>query len=302
MTNVECRMVLPSGFDFDIRHSSFVIDMCEHCDDTGWKAITSDGVRRVVRCDCWKDSLNKRLLDEARIPPRYRSCSFDNFKVYPNERLVNAIARVRRFAESFPAVSKGICLIGPHGIGKTHLAVATLRAAIAGGSPALFYEVSDLLRVIRSTYNPLTKTAEMDVLQPLLKVPLLVLDDVGKEKTSEWVEETMTFIVNSRYNDRLVTIFTSNYEDTPDIDALDSLRVRVGSRMYSRMHEMCDFIEYGGADYRLLPPNPGVDDLMALWKVAGEQKSKLPARAKGPVRAEIKPGKELGWSGGKSGT
>ena len=96
----------------------------------------------------------------------------------------------------------------------------------------------------------------MDILQPLVTAQLLVLDDVGKEKTSEWVEETMTFIVNSRYNQRLVTIFTSNYEDTPDIDVLDSLRVRVGSRMYSRMHEMCDFIEYGGADYRLLPPNP----------------------------------------------
>jgi DNA replication protein DnaC len=181
--------------------------------------------------------------------------------------------------------------------------VATLRAALGRGNQGLFYEVSELLRVIRNTYNPVTKTAEMDVLQPLLNAQILVLDDVGKEKTSEWVEETMTFIVNSRYNQRLVTLFTSNYEDTPDIDALDSLRVRVGSRMYSRMHEMCDFIEYGGADYRLLPPNPGVDDLMAHWKVAGEQKSKLPTpRPKSQLRAQLKPGKELGWSGGKAGT
>jgi DNA replication protein DnaC len=175
-----------------------------------------------------------------------------------------------------------------------------LRAALGRGNHGLFYEVSDLLRIIRNTYNPVTKTAEMDVLQPLLNAQILVLDDVGKEKTSEWVEETMTFIVNSRYNQRLVTIFTTNYEDTPDIDVLDSLRVRVGSRMYSRMHEMCDFIEFGGADYRLLPPNPGVDDLIAHWKVAGEQKSKLPSRTKGQVRAQIKPVRELGWSGGKA--
>ena len=275
---------------------------CERCDHTGWKAVTTDGVRRVVRCDCWVDGLTRRLFEEARIPPRYRACSFENFKVYPNEKLTNAVSRVRRFTETFPAVQKGFCLIGPHGVGKTHLAVATLRQLIARGNQGLFYEVSDLLRLIRNTYNPVTKTAEMDILQPLVTAQVLVLDDVGKEKTSEWVEETMTFIVNSRYNHRLVTIFTSNYEDTPDVDALDSLRVRVGSRMYSRMHEMCDFIEYGGADYRLLPPNPGVDDLIAHWKVAGEQKSKLPSRSKGQVRAELKPGKELGWSGGKAGT
>jgi DNA replication protein DnaC len=280
--------------------------MCSICDGTGWKPVTIDGVRRVVRCDCWQSDQSKRLLDHARIPPRYRRCDFENFLVYKeNERLANAVAAVRRFAEKFPHVPKGLCLIGPHGIGKTHLAVAAMRTALGKGNQAIFYEVSDLLRLIRSTYNPVIKTAEMEVLQPLLSAQLLVLDDVGKEKTSEWVEETMTFIVNTRYNHRLTTVFTSNYEDNPDIEALDSLRVRVGSRMYSRIHEMCDFVEYGGADYRLLPPNGGVDDLLGLWKVAGEQRGRLPNKAKGPVRAQLKPsgGKlDLGWSGGKAGS
>ena len=72
------------------------------------------------------------------------------------------------------------------------------------------------------------------------------------------------------------TIFTSNYEDTPDIEALDSLARARRFRMHSRLHEMCEFLEYGGADYRLLPPNGGVDDLVALWKVMGEQRSRLP--------------------------
>jgi DNA replication protein DnaC len=278
--------------------------MCPACDDTGWKPVEVDGVRRVVRCECWQDGHARRLFEDARIPPRYRRCDFDNFQVYPNEKLINAIGAVRRFAENFPASSKGLCLIGPHGIGKTHLAVAALRVALGRGCEGLFYEVSDLLRLIRSTYNPVIKTAEMQILQPLLSVPLLVLDDVGKEKTSEWVEETMTFIVNSRYNQRLITIFTSNYADDPDIEALDSLRVRVGSRMYSRMHEMCEFIDWGGADYRLLPTNGSVEDLLTQWKVMGEQRSRLPSRAKGTLRAQLKnDGRaELGWTGGKAGS
>ena len=114
----------------------------------------------------------------------------------------------------------------------------------------------------------------------------------------------MTFIVNSRYNHRLVTIFTSNYADDPDIEALDSLRVKVGSRMYSRMHEMCEFIDWGGADYRLLPTNGSAEDLLAQWKVMGEQRSRLPSRAKGTLRAQLKnDGRaELGWTGGKAGS
>lgn len=280
--------------------------MCAICDDTGWKPVTVDGVRRVVRCDCWQSEHTRRLIEDARIPPRYRRCDFDNFLVYrENEKLANAVLAVKRFATSFPNVTKGLCLIGPHGIGKTHLAVAAMRTVLAGGSQAVFYEVSDLLRLIRSTYNPVTKTAEMEVLQPLLTAQLLVLDDVGKEKTSEWVEETMTFIVNTRYNHRLTTIFTSNYEDNPDAEALDSLRVRVGSRMYSRIHEMCDFVEYGGADYRLLPPNGGVDDLLTMWKVTGEQRNRLPNRTKGMVRAQLRRpagNADLGWTGGKAGS
>ena len=262
-------------------------------------------MRRVVRCECWQGEHTRRLFDEARIPPRYRRCDFDNFQVYPNEKLTNAVS-------GGAPVRRRVSRQSPRGSASSVRTASARRTSpsrrsgprSAAGCEGIFYEVSDLLRLIRSTYNPVTKTAEMEILQPLVSVQLLVLDDVGKEKTSEWVEETMTFIVNSRYNHRLTTIFTSNYEDNPDIEALDSLRVRVGSRMYSRMHEMCDFIEYGGADYRLLPPNGGVDDLIALWKVTGEQRSRLPSRAKGQVRAQLKhPGRaELGWSGGKAGS
>ena len=171
------------------------------------------------------------------------------------------------------------------------------------GARGLFYDTRDLLRVIRSTYNPLVRTAEMDILRPVMEAELLVLDDMGAEKTSEWVEETMNLIVNTRYNERRHTIFTSNYEDTPEEseDSTQSLKERIGFRIHSRLHEMCDFLEYEGADYRHLPPNGGVDDLVMLWQRNPRRRS-LPARSKGPVRAQLKTAKELGWTGGKAGS
>src|SRR5262245_47514651 len=136
---------------------------CPLCDDTGWKPVEDSGARRVVRCDCWRDGVGSQLLLEARIPPLYKQGDLDNCKDY-NDSLVRAVPRARAFCDAFPAPQKGLLFLGKPGLGKTHLAVATLRRAIRqSNARGLFYSSPELLTLIRSTYNSATRSSESDV-------------------------------------------------------------------------------------------------------------------------------------------
>ena len=152
-----------------------------------------------------------------------------------------------------------------------------------------------------STYDPAIRTTELEILRPVMTADLLVLDDLGAEKTSEWVDETMNLIVNTRYNERRLTIFTSNYPDIPDDTEPNSLLFRIGFRMRSRLHEMCEFVVMDAADYRERPDNAGPEDLVAMWKM--RKKSTLPAPRGRQARAQLRDGKgDLKWSGGRAGS
>jgi DNA replication protein DnaC len=281
---------------------------CPQCNGTGWKPVESaDGTSRVVRCDCWRESVTRRLLADARIPRRYHHCTLNDFVTYDNETLEDALVRARRLADAFPVVDRGLFFLGAPGVGKTHLAVAIVKQVVlTRGARALFYDTRDLLKVIRGTYNAVVKTTELEVLRPVMEADLLVLDDLGAEKTSEWVEETLNLIVNTRYNERRVTIFTSNYPDLPpDSDPnVISLHDRIGFRMRSRLHEMCDFLDLEGADYRMLLPNEGTPALKRNWEER-QMRGKLDhtGRAHRQAKAQLRDGKaDLKWPGGRAGS
>jgi DNA replication protein DnaC len=272
---------------------------CDLCDGTGWKAITRDRVRRVVRCDCWYTKGAAARITRANIPKRYQHCTFDNFRAY-NESLKRGLGFARRVIDEFP-LDRGLLLIGLPGVGKTHLAVATLRAWIEKGGTGLFYTTIDLMSALRGTYSGSEKLTESEMLDRVGGVDMLVLDELGRERVTEWRDEILHLIVNARYSHRRATIFTTNYDIGDDPANPDGLQARVGFRIYSRLHEMTEFLHIDGADFRERPTNAGDDDLMAMWKMRSDRRV-LPARSKGPIRAQLKPGRELGWSGGKAST
>lgn len=283
---------------------------CERCGDTGWERVERDGVEHVRRCACWRTRLVADQLDAARIPRRYRHCELENFE-QSYDSLREAYRKARAFVEAFPVVERGLLLRGQHGVGKTHLAVGILKAVIrTRGARAYFYETRELLKLVRDTYSPGGEETEMGVLRPVLEADLLVLDDLGAEKTSEWVQETLGLVVNTRYSEHRPTIFTTNLHDGPDSTDPHSMIVRLGARIRSRLFEMCDWVHLQGIDAREVGgPNPTPADI-ARWRETSpasrenlQAARRLPDRPRSTARASLRPpAADLRWRGGKAGT
>jgi DNA replication protein DnaC len=275
---------------------------CPHCQGSGWKVVerTTEGAQAfapaenarlgsaagepkmvwAVPCECTASDRPNRALARARVPERYRHCDFENFETDNdienvareqlqvwNRSLGQAKLVVHRFAEEFPVGSEnGLLLMGPCGAGKTHLAVSALKQIVQRGHNGLFYDYRELLKHIQDSYNAESQSTEMSVLEPVLKAELLVLDDVGSSKPSLWALETVGHVLNTRYNEKRVTLLTTNYLDSdaaggsaaassrvaglraPSIE--DSLTERVGKRIRSRLYEMCRTVEITAPDYR----------------------------------------------------
>ncbi|HVB88150.1 MAG TPA: ATP-binding protein [Candidatus Dormibacteraeota bacterium] len=272
---------------------------CPTCHGSGWKTVerTAQGAQALaadkpgtssagepklvwaVPCDCISGDRTDRALAKARVPERYRHCDFENFETDNeiesaareqqatwNRSLSQAKLIVQRFAAEFPVGSEhGLLLMGPCGVGKTHLAVAALKEIVHRGHSGLFYDYRELLKEIQDSYNAESQSTEMGVLEPVLQAEMLVLDDLGSSKPSMWALETVGHILNTRYNEKRVTVLTTNFLDTDAASAApsapriagmrapaldDSLTERVGRRIRSRLYEMCRTVEISAPDYR----------------------------------------------------
>jgi DNA replication protein DnaC len=168
--------------------------------------------------------------------------------------LLAAQVQVRGFATNYPLETRGILLVGSIGTGKTHLAVGALKVLIAErGAQGLFCDYRELLRLIQNSYNPQVSTTELEILNPVMNAEVVVLDDLGAIRPTEWVWDTVSLILNSRYNNNRTTIITTNYPALPPgAGGLreETLGDRIGERMRSRLVEMCREVEMRGQDYR----------------------------------------------------
>jgi len=233
--------------------------ICPICQGMGWVVEQKPKGPVARRCKCFSQKQTQLMLQQARIPRRYENCTLDNYEVHdPSQG--DALKISKKFVKNFPAQDIGLLYIGPCGVGKTHLAVAVIRDLILKkGVYCLFYDFRELIRDIQNSYTPDSEVSETDILAPVFNCQVLVLDELGAKRPTAWVEETIFYIINSRYNQKRVTLFTSNYLDTeeePDRREAyykkgdESLVDRIGVRLRSRLYEMCKVVNLAGKDYR----------------------------------------------------
>ena len=242
-------------------------DICPICEGSGLRVVERPGGLRVAEpCECRVERRLVRLVEQARIPQRYAHCSLDEYVPNyggKNPSLSNALVQARNFVRAYPLETEGngLLLTGSIGVGKTHLAVGMLQALIAErGAKGLFYDYRDLLKQVQNSYNRGVEQTELEVLKPVFDAEVLVLDELGASKPTDWVWDTVAHILNTRYNDRRTTIITTNYSNLPpggsEMNAAraavreESLGDRIGERMRSRLQEMCVVVEMSGEDFR----------------------------------------------------
>jgi DNA replication protein DnaC len=243
-------------------------DICPICEDSGLRVVEREGgVRVAVTCECRIARRGARMIAAARIPQRYINCTLESYDTqFPSadRSLKSALVQAKNFVKAYPLETdgKGLLLTGSIGVGKTHLAVGILQALISErGASGLFYDYRDLLKHVQNSYDRKVDQSEREVLAPVFEAEILVLDELGAAKPTDWVWDTVAHILNTRYNDRRTTILTTNYANFSPLGLAEgrgaksamreeTLGDRITERMRSRLQEMCVVVEMQGEDFR----------------------------------------------------
>ncbi len=246
------------------------VGVCSTCHGEGYVYETDAQGYEVARvCSCQELERRAARFNAAQIPARYHNASLFNFE----ERLDHhqeIVEYLDTWLQEFYSGCEGLLFVGATGTGKTHLLCALLRhVTLQMGVAARFVDFFHLLARIREAYSG--GSSEMALLGPLMDVPLLAIDELGKGKPGDWERGVLDQLISHRYNQQLTTLFTTNHplpragaeggarelpdrlswnsiEDLERLKGLPSLDERVGIRIYSRIREVCRPILLAGAE------------------------------------------------------
>jgi len=225
-----------------------VSDACPHglCDGSGWREDEAARAAYPCRCRAGRISRARARSLSAVIPPKFRGVSFERPPIA--DLSPPLIAAVRRYVGTIDEqldAGRGLWFMGDVGTGKTSLAMLVSQAALAAGRSVAIYSLPRLVAEIRRTYDEGSRHSDVELLDRLAAVDLLHVDDVGAERTSEWVLEQVYSIVNARYEDEKSMVITTNITDR------EALEEQITPRTVSRLTEMCEEIPVFGEDRRL---------------------------------------------------
>lgn len=189
-------------------------------------------------------SIVVQKMEYMNLEKEYWNASLENFQTSTQE-LIQALNTVRSMVDG--EILK-ILMTGKNGTGKTHLACAAIHEI--GGRIMTMYEISTL---IRSSYTALAKRTELEIVEELARIPLLVIDEIGRTKGSETEANWLSYIIDKRHVRSIPLILISNKhvkKDCNNSGCLDCLENYIGEDIMSRLSENSKLIRFNGEDFR----------------------------------------------------